>query len=207
MERDEIPSLQRALEMNALNVKMRERLAFLLSREQRSEEALELLEEAVRLEPYRSSAMLELARLYEGRRTYVEAERWLLRARSVDRLFGPVWALSNYYLRRGDMPKFWEYARPALSVSSDGGRALLALSFRAAPDVERLLRELTPTQDQLRTLLDLLITQGSLVDAEAVVGRLQVDPKRDQSLLLRLCEAEIEGKRVTEAAAIWRKMN
>src|SRR5712692_5969684 len=76
------------------------------------------LERAVRLNPYLTSARLELGLRAEAAGKRQEAESLLLEAYRYDRMFRTRWMLANFYFRSGEEVDFWRWARASAEYAS-----------------------------------------------------------------------------------------
>ncbi len=118
------------------------------------------LQRAVELNPYLSSAWLELALAAESAGNPTEAERLFLRAAKVDRTFEPRWALANFYFRRQTEDAFWQWLRLAAERSYGDRTALFRLAWRFTSDSGTILtRGILATPEFAGLYLDFLRTE------------------------------------------------
>lgn len=204
---DTAESLERAISLTPWNADFRERAAFLHGRNGRPIEERRHLEEAVRLEPARSSSMLDLARSAETEGDLQRAETWLLKAVTVDKQMAPAWALANFYLRRGDHDRFWPWLRKALAVSRHNASAVWQLACRVETDAAIILNELQPRQPrQIRDFAEFLRAQGDHRNAAIVIGRLADIERADLATLLWICDAHLGSNDYSGARRIWNRL-
>src|SRR5450755_2728606 len=94
------------------------------------------LQHALALNPRDSNAWVELGLRAEQVGNLAGAERNLLTAARIDKLYQPRWSLANYYFRRGDMEKFQLWAREAVHMAYGDSTPLFSLCWRATDDGE-----------------------------------------------------------------------
>jgi hypothetical protein len=169
--------------------------------------AEQILETALTLDPYNAQADIELGLRIEAAGDYERAEKLLLNAYSIDRTFLPRWSLANFYLRRGNLPAFWTWARSAAEMSSDNAEPLFALCWRVSPDPGELSRKILNDDPKLlRQYLDFLLAQNQINAASEIahriagVGNPAADGPRIFSVINRLVVAH-EGN---AASALWK---
>lgn len=106
---------------------------------------------AVRLNPFDSASRIRLALEAEGRGDFAQAERELLKAAAVDRLYEPRWSLANYYFRRGKWGSFWDWASSAAEISPEPPVALYRLCHEATPDCGLIFQRVVACRPRLVT--------------------------------------------------------
>ena len=173
-----------------------------------SPERVSDLERAVALNPYYSEAWIELGLIAEARGDPENAERHLLEAARVDRGFGPRWTLANYYYRRQDREKFWEWAGQALEMSSGDATALYRLCWLLEPDGEKILARAIPRNaDHLARYLLFLVSERRLREAARTAGLvLEKGGGAHRGMLVNLCEQLVAAGELDEALAVWNGM-
>jgi hypothetical protein len=167
-----------------------------------------LLEAALLHNPYNAQANIELGLSFEADGDYERAEQLLLRAFSVDHTFLPRWTLANFYFRRDNMAKFWEWAREAAEMPSDDVAPLFELCWRASPDPGKITSTIlnnTQNLTLIRQYIYFLRTKDQLSAAESVSERLvqNGDPDTDSSGMLDLVNKLVESNHPTEAEELW----
>ncbi|MBI4874490.1 MAG: hypothetical protein HY822_07645 [Acidobacteria bacterium] len=85
----------------------------------------------------------------EQRGDWRAAERSLLRAAEVDRLYEPRWALANYCFRRRDRERFWLWARAAAERSPETPIALFRLCRETTADWGEVFDRVAGGQERL----------------------------------------------------------
>jgi hypothetical protein len=113
-----------------------------------------------------------------------EAETDLLQAARVDHLYRPAWTLANFYFRRGDLAKFWPWARRATALT-DEYHPLLRLADDLGMPAQDVAVRLGGGAPLLRTYLDVLIGANRL-DSAGEIARLLAahrDPADDERLV------------------------
>src|SRR5712692_9596647 len=62
---------------------------------------------ASKLNPSDSAVWIRRGLLSESQRDFATEEKFLLHAARIDKLYAPRWTLANYYVRTGDLERFW----------------------------------------------------------------------------------------------------
>ncbi|MCS7023916.1 MAG: hypothetical protein NZV14_03895 [Bryobacteraceae bacterium] len=166
------------------------------------------LKRAVELNPYLSSAWLELAFRAEAATNYEEAEGYLLRAAAVDQQFEPRWALANFYFRRGKSEDFWRWIRLAAERSYGDRSAIYRLCSQMSESPEEILAKGLPSDAAVRSgYLEYLLKQEQLDAAVVVFSEiLQQASQVDLGVFLNLCERLLKAGRGVEGATVWNAM-
>lgn len=163
------------------------------------------LQRAVELNPYLSSAWLELAHYAEAAADFPEAERCLLRAAAVDQQFEPRWALANFYFRRSNTQQFWHWIRLAAERSYDDRSAIYRLCWRMSGSPSEILaKAIPPDPTLLADYLQFLVSDNRLdaaMDSLPVV--LHHATPDHQNVFMALCERLLAAGRGPDAAAVW----
>jgi tetratricopeptide (TPR) repeat protein len=133
-----------------------------------------------------------------------KAEASLLQAAEVDRLYLPRWTLANFYLRAGDLPQFWTWARRAAGMAYDPV-ALFQLCWRASGDAGDILQQAIPDTPALReAYLDFLVRTNRLEAAGPLAVELSQQAGASRlDLLLRYCDALLAARQVNPALRVW----
>ncbi len=169
-------------------------------------DAGELLKTALRLNPYDAPADMELGMHYEAEGDSAQAEKLLLAASEVDRSYRPRWALAYYYLRHGNMPGFWMWARRASDVPADDLGPIFELCWRVDPDPEKIaVAALKEKPELLRQYLVFLLAKNQLDAADDVAPHLlkSGDPATDTPLLLSMVTRLMSVGEASSANALW----
>lgn len=182
------------------------RLAWLLS-DRDPHRAKQALERAAALNPADARSWIELGLRAEGDGDSLTSERDLLHAADVDKTFLPRWTLANYYLRRDDRAKFWQWAKEAAPMVYGDGASLFQLCGRVAEDgnlIERL--DIRNPETRFAYLGYLLGRNRVDLIGPALHRLLEAKRPGDAPLLLRACDRLLETNRVGQAAEIWNSL-
>jgi len=172
--------------------------------------AQQLLESAIKLDPYSAEAHIELGLRLEAAGDYAQAEKSLLDAYAVDRTFVPRWSLANFYFRRGDLTQFWAWAKRAAEMPSESTAPLFELCWRASPDPTEISnRILTNDPALIRQFLGFLLTKNELPAAAETANRLAQfgDPGDDNPIMFHVIERLIAAGNGEQAKALWNDMS
>ena len=162
------------------------------------------LQEALALDLWDASSWIDLGFSHEAAGEFQEAEDCMLHAAAIDRQYLPRWTLANYYFRRGDQAKFWQWAKSAANMIYGDPLPLFRLCGMATEDgnlIERLgIRKPELRAQYLGYLLDggYLALTGPAVRAVLASGR-----EEDVPLLLAVCDRLLSQGREEEALKIW----
>lgn len=164
-----------------------------------------LLQRAVRLNPYDSSAWIGLGLFAEEQGDMARAEANLLHAATVDVTWLPSWSLANFYFRRQRWDAFWSWAQKAAQMVPDDLTPLLRLAWNVAPSETEIQDRLRIRQPEMqRQFLWFLIAHG---DAAAVAdwGNRALTPAGVASAedVLSACEWLIQQKHPDLALPLW----
>jgi len=127
-------------------------------------------EAAALLSPLDSHYWVDLGVLAEVRNDFPAAERYYLKAASVDRTFAPRFALMNFYFRRHDEAAFWRWAREALPMVYDDPSTVFRLCWLMTNDTDSIRRLLPKTLSLNNQYLEFLINDAHW-DAAPPVAR------------------------------------
>jgi hypothetical protein len=105
---------------------------------------VEQLMQDIRANPWDTQASLHLSEELEAEGNDTNAEQQLIWAAAHDHGIVPKWALANFYLRRGDKERFFEWANRYRQDSADPSKGLLRLMLEAEPDLSKLLTRIRP---------------------------------------------------------------
>lgn len=205
----EAAEVARAAELAPANAGYRARLAGLKGPPgEEAAGAIPELERAVALKPGFAWAWIELGIRKEAQGETGKAEQCLLEAARADRMFEPRWALANFYFRRGEAEKFWEWARRAGEMVYGDARPLFRLCWEMTPDAGLILERVVPPRAvTLRQYLGFLISENHLEGAETVAERLarRGDPS-EAGVLLDYCNRLLDMGWVEPAVRTWNRM-
>ncbi|MBL8228404.1 MAG: hypothetical protein JNL98_08005 [Bryobacterales bacterium] len=163
------------------------------------------LHRAVELNPYLSSAWLELAHNAEATADFREAERCLLRAAAVDHQFEPRWALANFYFRRSNPQQFWHWIRLAAERSYGDRSAIYRICWRMTEDPAKILANAIPRDPTLLADYLQFLTADNRLDAamNALPLVLRHATPDQQNVFMALCERLLSAGRGPDAATVW----
>jgi tetratricopeptide (TPR) repeat protein len=170
----------------------------------------ELLEAALKLNPYNAQAAIELGLLYEAKGNNGRAERLLLQASAVDHTYLPRWSLANFYLRRNNIPEFWTWARRAAAIPAEDVGALFVLCWRVSPDPGQISTKILTDNPQLNgQYLRFLLEKDEPRAITASASRLihYGNPETDRPLLLVVVDRLIARDQPGSASALWQELS
>ena len=168
--------------------------------------ARSLLTKALELNRYDAQAHIELALQYEADGQYAEAENQLLSAFSIDRTYLPRWSLANFYLRRDNLPAFWQWARSAAAIPPEDISPLFELCWRVSPDPQTISTNLLDgNPETLRQFIEFLLVKGQVNQAGLLAPRLVRTGSEiaDRSLILTIVDRLIASNDQAPAVALW----
>jgi tetratricopeptide (TPR) repeat protein len=168
--------------------------------------AQQLLETAIKADPYNAQADIELGLRIEAAGDYPRAEKLLLDAFAVDRTFLPRWSLANFYFRRNNLPLFWTWARSAAEMPSDSTGPLFELCWHVSSDPKEIeAKVLNNNPELIRQYLGFLLAKDQLPAATEVAERLtQVgDHDTDDPQIFSVIDRLIAAKDGDAAKALW----
>ena len=170
----------------------------------------ELLLHALSLNHYNAQAEIELGLQYEADGELGQAEKHLLSAFAVDDTYLPRWSLANYYLRRGDMPKFWRWVHEAAQMPNDEMDALFELSWRVTQDPKIISAAIVNDNPELlRRYVDFLIGKNQPIAAADVAQRLIQfgSSETDRPALFDVLNRLVAANDAKEAQVLWQRLN
>ncbi len=202
--RETLPGVEKAVDLEPDSAAYSARLAAML-RESDTPASLRALTRAVALNPWDSESWIELGLRAEAAGDRRGAERDLLAAERVDKLYSPRWSLANFYFRSGELEKFWFWAKRAVELAPDDLAPLYALCWRVTDDGELVERKLgLANSDAEAGYLTYLTGQGR---AEPMIHAarhlLARNRAADVPVLLAACDRLIGDDRPRQALEIW----
>ena len=166
--------------------------------------AVASLRRAVELNPADGRAWVELGLRLEETGNSAGAERALLHAADVDRTYLPRWTLANFYFRRHDTDRFWQWAKATVPMIYGDPLPLFHLCGRIREDGELIERlDIHGPQLQAAYLFYLLGVGREDLVGPASLHLLRGQREEDTPLLLTVCDRLIEARRVDDASNIW----
>lgn len=135
--------------------------------------AQQILERSLQLDRYDAEADIDLGLYFESTGNYPRAEKLLLDAFSVDHTFAPRWALTNFYLRRNNLPSFWIWARRTAEIRPDNLGALFELCWHESPNPSEISAEVLNGDPSLMgSFVQFLLVKNQLSAAASAAQRL-----------------------------------
>lgn len=168
--------------------------------------AEQILESAIKLDPYNSQADIELGLRREEAGDYSQAERLLLNAFAIDRTYLARWSLANFYFRRGNLQEFWRWARSAAEMPSDNTGLLFELCWRISPDPNEIAqRILSDNPVLIREYLNFLLAKNQLPASAAIAQRLiqTGDAETDEAQIFSVIGRLVASKNGSAAKTLW----
>ena len=199
-------ALAKAVEVDPPNPVVHRRAAFLSA--QRSGDPADAeaqLRRAVELVPLDLTPRLELAAVLQASGRDSEAEQTLLEAAELDQGYRPRWSLTNFYLRNGEIDKFWQSARETLLAYPESAPMVLGLCWRAFGDSTLILDKAVPDEpDVYRRYFDYLLRQERLEALIELWPKLApVVEARDVPMTSLFLERLILAHEVGPAVEVW----
>jgi hypothetical protein len=163
------------------------------------------LEIASKLNPRESRVWIRRGLRAESEGDLAKAERLLLHAAALDKLYTPRWTLANYYVRRGDAERFWVWARQALEMGYGDLSPIFRLCWTASQDPVAIFSRGVPRRrDVLAKYLAFLTREDRLEAAAPVAQALLADARpEDAPAALSYCDRLLDRKMASEAVAVW----
>lgn len=163
------------------------------------------LERAVALEPENAAWRIRLGLRAELAGDYDLAERNLLKAADLSRLYQPRYLLAQYYFRRQNADHFQEWARAAFATAYGDIAPLLDLCWRLRPDAEWLGRQAPSGRPEIAgQFLLFLARRHQTGAARALAVTLAGEARReDLPALLEYCTRCLDDGNAAAAVDIW----
>jgi hypothetical protein len=171
--------------------------------------ARQLLERSLQLDAYNAPANIELGLDAESAGDYARAEKLMLAAFAIDHTFATRWALANFYFRRDNEQKFWEWAQSAARMPSNSVGALFELCWRESPDPQRISSAILNDNPKLiRQYIQFLASKNQLSTVGSVGQRLVMDgnPQSDNPQLLQTINQLVAADDGIQALDLWHTM-
>src|SRR5439155_1177891 len=141
---------------------------------------------AARLNPMDSAVKIRRGLRAEFQNDFAAAEKFLLEAAAVDKLFDPRATLMNFYFRRNRPEPFWRWSREAFAIGYGDLTSLFRLCWRMTADPELIRTRALPADRQvLRKYLRFLVAENHMDAAEPIASQLAtVGASEDVSAVL-----------------------
>lgn len=170
------------------------------------------LSEAIALSPLTSRYLTRAALRAEVDKDYTNTAELLVRATQADKKFAPLWALLNYYFRRGSEtgvwpPEFWPVFSRALAMSAaEDSDGVFQLAWQKTDDANEILAKVPPDVPLRIRYLRFLLSSKRLPAAGVVALDLASRAEKpDLEWLVIYCE---RAQRVDTpaAVAVWNRL-
>lgn len=195
-------SLRAALTRTPTNATLWRRLGIALL-ETDKPAATAALGRAVELNPHDADALLGLAFLAESNGRLERAESLYDQASAASRRFQPRYARAAYYLRRGQLDRFWPAASKAADTElADVGRIFKAAYATGVPRGEVMSRLKLETAHSLSAYARFALENAEYEQAAAAALRLSSTPQH-RPLLRLTAERLADAGWAREAVAVW----
>ena len=170
--------------------------------------AVDVLEKAVALNPANSSLWTELGLAAEEKGDFRRAETSLREAMRLDTSFAPRWALSDFYMHRRDVEKFWPVVKAALNISYGDVSAQFQNCWSLSQDAATILERAIPDRQKvLRQYLEFLIREKRMTAAAPVAERVLAGAEAsDRVALLNYGDYLLEAGQSRPALALWNEL-
>ena len=201
-----VTDLERAIAITPDQAPYYVRLAARLALDE-PERSIAALRRATALNPADAESWVALGLQLEAVNNLDEAEQCLLRAAEESHLFLPRWVLANFYFRRNNPARFWQWAKASATMVYGDPQPLFRLCGRAAEDGELISRlQIRDPELQIRYLSYLLDQDRADLAGPAVRAVLDGQRASAVPVLLRTCDQLLDSRRVAEALEIWNRL-
>ena len=196
---------QRAVRM-APGASLYERLADKI--EETSGDPLAALAHAANLDPANAEYRMRVGLRAEAAGQFDVAERNLLKAARLSRLYQPRYLLAQYYFRRQNADEFFKWAHAAFDLAYGDVLPLLDLCWRMRPEAEWLqARALSRRPEIARQYLVFLSRHQQMEPAEVLAGQLSESAvAADLPALLEFCDRSLAAGRPAHPVKVWNRL-
>lgn len=203
--RNDLASVTRAVRLSPMNERYVAWQAELTDTAGRDPEPL--LERASLLNPLDSRVWIRRGLSAELRGDRSTAERLLLRAANVDRLFEPRWTLMNFYFRQGDARNFWAWVPRAFAVTYGDRTPIFDLCWHVSPDAAAIQRAIPEDTETLTQFASFLTTKLHAYEASNVAVRVLAQPGApESSRFIDLVDRMISEDATDAAVRLWNEL-
>jgi hypothetical protein len=159
-------------------------------------------------DPENPDSMMQAGQREEFAGDLGAAERDLLRAAQISRLYQPRYLLAQFYFRHPSGDRYWNWSRAALDTAPGDVGVIFNLSWNTHPDALWLWQNAIPHRAEIaRQYLAFLTSMqewtGSLTIARDLASR--AIPS-DRDTLLAWCDARLESGGSADSREIWDAM-
>lgn len=193
-----LSSRERAVRLAPLSATSYERLADL-------RDELPDLQTAASLDPANTRRFERLGQQAEMAGDLALAERSLLRAAELSRLYQPRYLLAQYYFRRRNRSEWERWSRQAFAAAPGDVTPLLELAWRMTPDGGELAAQgLKERTSVARQVLYFLVRNGQTAAAARLALHLaEIGAAADLPALFGYCEQGLANADVEPAKRVW----
>ena len=193
-----LASRERAVQLAPLSATLYGRLADL-------RDELTDLQSAASLDPANARRFERLGQQAEMAGDFALAERSLLRAAELSRLYQPRYLLAQYYFRRQNPAEWEQWSREALATAPGDVTPLLELAWRMTPDGSELAGQGIKGRTSIaRQFLYFLVRNGQTAAATPLALHLaETGAAADLPALFRYCEQGLANADVASAKRVW----
>jgi len=198
---------ERAVRLAPAAASLYERLAD--RREELGGDPLPDLERAAALDPANAERHMRLGLRAELAGDFPLAERSLLRAAVLSRLYQPRYLLAQYYFRRGNADSFLTWSRAAFESAYGDVSPLLDLCWRTRPDAEWLVQYALPPRPEIaRQCLAFLMRRQQMNAAGVLARRIsEAAVAADRPALLEYCDRRLAEGLAGDAVGVWNALS
>jgi len=169
---------------------------------------LPALAHAAELDPANAEYRMRLGLHAEMEGQFDVAERNLLAAARLSRLYQPRYLLAQYYFRRQDADAFFQWAHAALDIAYGDVLPLLDLCWRMRPEPEWLRAHALSRRPEIaRQYLVFLSRRRQMEAAEVVARQLSGSAvAADLPALLEFCDRSLAAGRPAHPVEVWNRL-
>ena len=196
---------QRAVRV-ATGASLYERLADKI--EETGGDPLPALTHAAELDPANAEYRMRLGLRAEMAGQFEVAERNLLAAARLSRLYQPRYLLAQYYFRRQNADGFFQWAHDAFDIAYGDVLPLLDLCWRMRPEPQWLWAHALSRRPEIaRQYLVFLSRRRQMEAAEVLAGQLSESAvAADLPPLLEFCDRSLAAGRPAHAVEVWNRL-
>ncbi len=164
-------------------------------------------ETATRLSPLESRYWIDRAAMEEAKADFPAAEKYYLKAASVDKTFGPRWALMNYYFRRHEEGLFWKWTREALPMAYGDVTPAFRLCWLMTDDAEAIRRLIPATESMRMQYLQFLMDDEHWEATGPVAREVAEQVSAEQLNVVNDCVSRLIVRNTGAAMGIWNTLS
>jgi hypothetical protein len=199
---DTIAGRERAVRLAPYSASLWEHLAD--KREETGGNPLPDLEQAARLDPANSRRFERLGQRAELSADFILAEKSLLRAAELSRLYQPRYLLSQFYFRRQNLAEWKRWSEEALATAYGDITPLLDLMWRIQPDADALARQGVQQKPAIARQFLLFLLRNRPAAAMPLAQHIAETGNRDDlPVLYRYCDVELAQAKWRAPLLVW----